>query len=89
MVRPLALIWPGDSETYYADDQFMIGPSIMVAPVYQRNSKEGMFIFQAKSGLISTPEKWSTAVIHGQKHLSTSFLTFEERLARCHDGRSG
>jgi len=44
MVRPLALIWPGDSETYYADDQFMIGPSIMVAPVYQRNS-EGRHVY--------------------------------------------
>ncbi|MBN2219846.1 MAG: DUF5110 domain-containing protein [Kosmotogaceae bacterium] len=44
MIRPLALVWPGDSETYYADDQFMIGSSIMVAPVYQRNS-EGRHVY--------------------------------------------
>lgn len=39
MIRPLPIVWPKDRETYNADDQFMIGPSIMVAPIYQRNSK--------------------------------------------------
>ncbi|MBN2252794.1 MAG: DUF5110 domain-containing protein, partial [Kosmotogaceae bacterium] len=44
MIRPLALAWPQDRETYYADDQFMMGSAIMVAPVYQRNS-EGRHVY--------------------------------------------
>ncbi|MDI9366982.1 MAG: glycoside hydrolase family 31 protein [Thermotogota bacterium] len=44
MIRPLSIVWPQDRETYYADDQFMLGPAIMVAPVYQRNS-EGRHVY--------------------------------------------
>lgn len=38
MIRPLVLLWPEDSDTYQADDQYMFGPSLLVAPVYSPNA---------------------------------------------------
>lgn len=35
IVRPLVLEFPGDETTYTLDDQFLIGSSLMVAPVVQ------------------------------------------------------
>lgn len=32
-VRSLALDWPADARTWYIEDQFMFGPSLMVCPV--------------------------------------------------------
>jgi alpha-glucosidase len=39
MIRPLVMIWPEDRDTYQADDQYMFGPSLMVAPVYTLNAR--------------------------------------------------
>lgn len=39
MVRPLYVMWPNDSETYQSDDEFMFGPSLLVAPVYKPNAR--------------------------------------------------
>jgi len=39
MIRPLIMIWPEDRDTYQADDQYMFGPSLMVAPVYTLNAR--------------------------------------------------
>lgn len=39
MVRPLYVMWPKDSETYQADDEYMFGDSLLVAPIYRPNAR--------------------------------------------------
>lgn len=33
VLRPLLFEWPDDTETYATDDQFMVGPALLVAPI--------------------------------------------------------
>ena len=42
-VRALLLDYPGDPETVAIDDQFMFGPSIMVAPLFTGQSKRSVY----------------------------------------------
>ncbi|TDX52110.1 glycoside hydrolase family 31 protein [Orenia marismortui] len=42
VMRPLILEYPDDEQTYNLSDQFMVGDSILVAPVYQPDRSERM-----------------------------------------------
>ncbi|AKI97271.1 TIM-barrel domain-containing protein [Kosmotoga pacifica] len=39
IVSPLLYRWPEDRRTYEADDEYLFGPSLLVAPVYKANSR--------------------------------------------------
>jgi alpha-glucosidase (family GH31 glycosyl hydrolase) len=40
MMRHLALQWPGDPKAIARDDEFLLGPSLLVAPVLEPGAKE-------------------------------------------------
>ena len=42
--RALVMDWPGDAECRKIDDQFMVGPSLMVAPLFTGQAKRGVYL---------------------------------------------
>lgn len=44
IIRPLFMEFPGDEESYTVSDQFMVGGSLLVAPVLERN-KDKKFLY--------------------------------------------
>ena len=38
IVNPLLYKWPEDEKTYEADDEYLFGPSLLVAPIYKANA---------------------------------------------------
>ena len=43
-VRALVLDWPDDPQTYRLDDQFMFGPSLMVAPMFAGQTRRSVYL---------------------------------------------
>jgi alpha-D-xyloside xylohydrolase len=43
-IRPLVMDWPKDVATYNVDDQFMFGPSVMVAPLLTGQTQRSVYL---------------------------------------------
>ena len=54
IMRPLVFEFPEDPKTHGIFDQFMLGPDIMVAPVYQPETSAVLCIFLKVNGSICT-----------------------------------
>jgi alpha-D-xyloside xylohydrolase len=50
IMRPLVMDFNGDEEVLSIGDQYMFGPSILVAPVYKYQARERLVYFPAASG---------------------------------------
>ncbi len=48
VIRPMALAFPGDGEAATRIYQYMFGPNILVAPVYQRVSERNVYLPEGK-----------------------------------------
>ncbi len=59
LIRPLYLEYPQDATCWSIDQQFMLGSSLLVAPVTQKQSKRHMIYFPAGSWRC-----WWTGTIH-------------------------
>jgi len=47
-VRALVVDWPADPQTHRVDDQFMAGPSLMVAPMFAGQAKRAVYLPQGR-----------------------------------------
>jgi len=43
-IRAMVMDWPGDANTHGVDDQFMFGPSLLVAPLFSGSSTRGVYL---------------------------------------------
>ncbi len=61
ILRPLFLEFPGDEETYSVSDQFMVGESLLVAPIFERNAERRLlYLPREETGrTISWLDWWS------------------------------
>jgi alpha-D-xyloside xylohydrolase len=44
VMRALALMWPADPHALHCDQQYMLGPSLMVAPVVHRSGRKTVYL---------------------------------------------
>ena len=65
VMRPLVLEYPEDEKTYNLSDQFMVGDSILVAPVYQPDRSERM-VYLPKGNWY---DFWTGKSYQGQTHI--------------------
>ncbi len=74
MVRPLFLQWPGDAETYPIYDQFLVGESLLVAPVITLESRRRVYLPEGEwldpwgGGSLSGPQ-WLAEQEYPVEHL--------------------
>lgn len=66
MIRPLVYVWPGDPDARAAEDQFMLGDSLMVAPFMEEDARERMVYFP-EGGWYNL---FSEAYFHGGSHVT-------------------
>ena len=64
-MRPLAYDFPDDAGAVHVDDQYMLGPALLVAPVVEQNATSRQVYFPCESGLGSTRwvSFWDAATI--------------------------
>lgn len=48
MVRPMVMEYPDDTETYDMDSQYMVGSSLLVAPVYEDSDVKNVYLPEGK-----------------------------------------
>jgi alpha-glucosidase len=65
VMRPLVLEYPEDEKTYNLSDQFMVGDSVLVAPVYQPDRSERM-VYLPKG---EWQDFWTGQSYQGQKYI--------------------
>jgi alpha-glucosidase (family GH31 glycosyl hydrolase) len=44
MMKPLAYVWPGDAATYAVGDEYLLGPSFLVAPIVEPGGKRTVYL---------------------------------------------
>ncbi|KAI9732410.1 MAG: hypothetical protein M1834_001618 [Cirrosporium novae-zelandiae] len=70
LMRPLFLEFPEDLTTYTIDTQYMLGPNLLVAPVF---TEEGTVTFYVPN--TTTNEKWTSWFDHSKKYLPGKWYT--------------
>jgi alpha-glucosidase len=65
VMRPLIMEFPEDKECQNLSDQFMIGDSIMIAPVYQPDKDKRMLYLPEGKWF----DFWTKEIYHGKKHI--------------------
>lgn len=74
IVRPLFLQWPDDPETYPIYDQFLVGESLLVAPVLSQDSRRAVYLPEGEwldpwRGESLTGGRWLPAAEYPVHHL--------------------
>ncbi|MFP4631346.1 MAG: glycoside hydrolase family 31 protein [Candidatus Acetothermia bacterium] len=71
ILRPLFMEFPDDEETYSVSDQFMVGESVLVAPVVERNAdKRLVYLPYGEEGEeLSWKDWWSGEHLYSGYHL--------------------
>ncbi|MBS3736587.1 alpha-glucosidase [Candidatus Bipolaricaulota bacterium] len=74
VMRPLFMEFPADKESYTTSDQFMVGNSMLVAPILERNSRKRLLYLPSESGRkISWLDWWTGERLESGYHtLDTS-----------------
>ncbi len=65
MVRHLSLEFPNDEKTWYIEDQFMLGDSLLIAPILTKRNKRRVYLPNGKWRHILTGDEY-----HGSKWYS-------------------
>lgn len=65
MLRPLIMEFPSDEECQNLSDQFMVGDSILIAPVYKPDQKKRMVYLPQGKWF----DFWNKKVYQGQKYI--------------------
>ncbi len=68
VIRPLFMEFPEDEETYAVSDQFMVGESLLVAPVYERNTERKLLYLPHENGEAVSWLNWWNG-----EHLSSGY----------------
>ena len=79
VIRALALMWPDDPNALHADQQYMLGPWLMVAPVVHRSGKKTVYLPEGCWSDYWTGEKvYGPRILHLQVPLETLPLYVRE-----------
>ncbi len=70
MFLPLAFVYPDDEEAVEAEDQLMVGESMMIAPIYRQNAR-GRYVYlpeEMKMYRLRSGDSMDTEVLPGGHH---------------------
>ena len=66
-VRALVMDWPADAKTHAIDDQFLVGPSLLVAPIFTGQASRRVYLPAGR-----WCDFWTHAHIEGGKEIEVS-----------------
>jgi alpha-D-xyloside xylohydrolase len=67
VLRAMPLVFPGDVDTYHKDFQFMLGPSLLVAPIIDRSGERPVYLPDGE-----WMDYWSGTVVQGPRTFRVS-----------------
>jgi alpha-glucosidase len=65
ILRPLLFEWPDDPTTYHMDDEFLLGPALLVAPIVRRGA-EHRYVYLPRG---TWHQFWTNEPIAGPAHV--------------------
>lgn len=71
-VRALVMDWPDDPQTHRVDDQFMVGPSLMVAPMFAGQAKRHVYLPKGR-----WHDYWTRELHDGGRVIETALPTHQ------------
>jgi alpha-D-xyloside xylohydrolase len=67
VIRAMPLAFPGDANTYDKDLQYMLGPSLLVAPIYDAGERRSLYLPEG-----TWVDYWSKQVVHGPVNITVN-----------------
>ena len=79
-MRPMFLEFPGDLNTYGLDTQYMLGPNLLVAPVFTEDGEVTFYVPETESEKIQGGKddgkgKWISFFDHNKKYVPGKWYT--------------
>ncbi len=68
-MRAMLLEFPDDPTCDYLDRQYMLGPSLLVAPVFSHSGEVSLLPAWPGDGRISSPARWSREPVGSTPHM--------------------